>query len=144
MSHTAPTGNQPLPEPERLWLRNKAPLLQRHWHEVRTQMTGWGDPLLFGSRNGGRVCREKLGIGSPAAPLSLSGKWQDPTWRGGTTEALAGPPRAAPRTSWSLIHKAPYNPRRHERNGSVDEGRARSGGHKHDRMADGKGSRVHE
>lgn len=102
MSHTAPTGNQPLREPERLWLRNKAPLLQRHWHEVRTQMTGWGDPLLFGSRNGGRVCREKLGIGSPAAPLSLSGKWQDPTWGGGGDDGSTD--RASPsRTKDKLV-----------------------------------------
>lgn len=91
MSHTAPTGNQPLPEPERLWLRNKAPLLQRHWHEVRTQMTGWGDPLLFGSRNGGRVCREKLGIGSPAAPLSL-GKVARPHVGGGRRKHWQGLP----------------------------------------------------
>lgn len=94
-----PTGNQPLPEPERLWLRNKAPLLQRHWHEVRTQMTGWGDPLLFGSRNRGRVCREKLGIGSPAAPLSReSGK----TPRGGGDDGSTG--RASPsRTKDKLV-----------------------------------------
>lgn len=64
-------------------------------------MTGWGDPLLFGSRNGGRVCREKLGIGSPAAPLSL-GKVARPHVGGGGDDGSTD--RASPsRTKDKLV-----------------------------------------